>query len=472
MISDRHEKILEARGLDVELLERFGIASASRKGSDWIVIPVFEGGVLVNRVYRTIAGEKQFSQDQGGKQIFWNSDVIADETLANQPLIITEGHFDALSAIIAGYARTVSVPNGAPAEASDDPSQRYKFIDLAPRALHECREIILAVDNDGPGTNLLNDLALRLGRARCKWVKYQKGCKDLNDALREYGLRGVTESIVCASWMEVDGLYRLSELPPLPPSIPHVSGFPGLDNHYRLRLGDLSIITGIPSHGKSTFTNEIICRMAMKHNWKAAMASFEQSPQRDHRRWLRTWYSGKYERDQDARELAEADGWIDKTFLFVVPNENDDPTLDWILERFHTAVIRHGVKICLIDPWNEVEEDRPLDVSLTQYIGQSLRRLKRVARKLQVHMMVVAHPMKMRRNENGKYPFPSLYDVSDSAHWYNRCDVGVIVYRDGDSSTIRVAKSRYHDQIGEPGDVNVRYVPHRAKYELIEEMAH
>jgi twinkle protein len=82
-------------------------------------------------------------------------------------------------------------------------------------------------------------------------------------------------------------------------------------------------------------------------------------------------------------------------------------------------------------------------------------------------MIVVAHPAKMRREPDGKYPIPSLYDISDSSHWYNKADVGIIVHRKGEEETlIRVAKSRYHDQIGKPGEATVKYIWQRATYEL------
>ena len=824
MLNDRHVKLLEERGLDAEILERFGIASALQRGSDWVGIPYFEGGAQLNTKYRTIAGEKKFSQQEGARQTFWNSDVLTDTSLNSQPLVITEGEIDALSAIQAGFACTVSVPNGAPQEpVGESPSARYAYIENAPKAIHGRREIILAVDNDGPGINLLNDLALRLLRSRCKWVKYPRGCKDLNDALKMFGERGVVETLNRAQWMEVDGLYRMSELPPLPVCEPHKSGFPGMDEHYRLRPGDLVVVTGIPSHGKAlsldtpiptpngwstmaaididdeifdeagnptkvvavspvmlgrpcyrvrfndgeeivadaehrwftssdkarrsvrstaakrgkrehtlpkgtdqrwkhtfpsvvttsdiassiwaqgkinhhvvnakplqmpvaalpispyilgcwlgdgtsasahltvgdedaaqmavaigaegqrvtrhqyaartgtwrlhgldaplracgllknkhiplkylrasepqrlallrglmdtdghcakdgtcefttvneriaegfydlacglgcrvkrmvgratlngrdcglkyrfqfsppfraftierkasrqrmpnepyrgrtkyrsivacepvssvpvkclavdfashlflcgrgmipthntTVVNDIACRMVNRYHWPVVFASFEQIPQRDHRRWLRTWHCAKWERDCDYRELHDADRWINENFLFVVPNEDDPPTLAWLFERLATAVIRHGVRLIIIDPWNELEHDRPKDVSLTEYVGAALRELKRFARKYQVHLIVVAHPMKMKRNDNGKYPFPSLYDISDSAHWYNRCDAGLVVYREEESTTVRVAKSRYHDEIGSPGEASVRYVPERSTFE-------
>ena len=106
----------------------------------------------------------------------------------------------------------------------------------------------------------MNDMALRLGRVRCKWVKYPRGCKDLADVLQAFGQRGVVETINRAQWMEIDGLYRMSELPPLPETPPHDSGFPGLAPHYRLRPGDVVVVTGIPGHGKTTFVNDIACR--------------------------------------------------------------------------------------------------------------------------------------------------------------------------------------------------------------------
>lgn len=468
MISERHAKILEARGFDIELMERLGIESSSRLGRDCIAIPVMQGGVRINTKYRTIAGEKRFSQEPGARQIFWNVDRISDETLFGQPLITTEGEMDAIAAIQSGFGRVVSVPNGAPASelGADRQAERYRFIDEAPKALANCKEIILATDSDGPGIALLNDMALRLGRARCKWTKYPRGCKDLADVLKTFGQRGVVETINRALWMEIDGLYRMSELPPLPETPPHDSGFPGLAPHFRLRPGDLTVVTGIPGHGKTTVVNDIACRMVERHKWRVAFASFEQVPQRDHKRWLRTWYTGRFVAEQSPEELSLADHWIEQNFLFVVPGEDDDVTLEWLIERLSSAVVRHGVKLLIIDPWNEIEHDRPPHLTSTEYTGLALRALKRFARKHQIHLIVVAHPKMLRRDQQGEYPFPSLYDIADSAHWYNRPEVGIVVWRGKDERTIvRIAKARYHDEIGVPGEVVVRYVREQSTFE-------
>jgi len=466
MLTERHTALLEARGLDAELLARLGVKSCERRGAEWIEIPYFEGAARVNAKYRTISGPKEFHQEAGARSALYNVNCLTDPALDRQPIIITEGEWDCISAIQAGFARAVSVPNGAPAEPiADQGSARYAYLDNAPKALFEAPEIILAVDGDNPGAALLADLSLRLGRARCKWVRYPRGCKDLNDALQRYGERGVVETITRAQWMALDGVYRMSELPPIVVAEPLDSGFPGLALHYRLRLGDFCVITGVPGSGKTTFANDLACRMVVRHGWPVCFASFEQLPQIDHRRWLRSWYASDLVKNLDARAIVEADSWIERNFVFLVPSDEDTPNLPWLLSRCSDAVIRYGVRLIIIDPWNEIEHDRPRELSLTEYVGAALREFKVFARKHQIHLIIVAHPAKMRR-ENGKFPMPALYDISDSAAWANRADIGIIVHRETEEATIiKIAKSRYHDQIGKPGEVHARYVWERSTYE-------
>lgn len=470
----RHLEILSARGLDPETLARYGVGSSPRvNGEDWIRIPYFEGEQVVNWKHRTISGEKRFHQEPGAKKCFWNINVLLDASLADQPLLITEGELDALTAIQCGFARTMSVPDGAPATAvgEDDSGRKYSYVQDAKAALSQVREIILCTDSDGPGVNLLNDLAIRLGKVRCKWVKYPRGCKDLNDALRAFGPRGVTETIARAQFMRVDGVYRMSELPPAPNYPALRMGLEQLDGRYRVRAGDLCVVTGIPSHGKSTFINEVACRMVEQHRWPVAFASFEQLPQIDHRRALRAWRAGKPEWEQSHDELLAADLWIDANFVFLVPNEDEDVTLAWTLERCAAAVVQHGVRMIVIDPWNEMDHIRPPEMSLTEYTGFAIKQFRKLARKYQAHLVVAAHPAKLRKEKDGSYAVPTLYDISDSAHWYNKPEVGIVVHRIGEHETlIRVAKSRYHEVIGQPGDVMMRFSAYDRRFrELLPE---
>src|SRR6185437_14896351 len=99
---------LESRGLDPEAADRLGWASTRRDGRELIVIPFVRGDQIVRRKTRNIVGEKKFfSEPSGAIQTVWNENVLRDESLIGQPLIITEGEFDALAAIQCGFQRAI-----------------------------------------------------------------------------------------------------------------------------------------------------------------------------------------------------------------------------------------------------------------------------------------------------------------------------------------------------------------------------
>ncbi|WP_109150698.1 bifunctional DNA primase/helicase [Azospirillum sp. TSO5] len=465
MLTTKAIELLESRHIDPELAARLGLSSfTDQGGGEGIQFPYIVGAETVNNKYRTL--DKRFRQDKDAVKAFFNFNVICDPTLADQPLIITEGEFDAIAAIQAGFPRVVSVPDGAPKEEiGDAETTKYAYLDHAKAALKDVREIVLATDGDGPGTALMNDLALRLGKARCKWVRYPKKrgtddrLKDLNDVLIHYGDKGVRAVIDGAQWCKVDGIYRMSELPPYHKAEPVSTGFPFLEGHYRVRRGDFCVITGVPNFGKSTFVNDLCCRLAEKQGWVIAMASFEQHPQADHRRALREWYCARPERECLPEEIKSADAWIDRHFVFIVPSDDDLANLQWTLDKCAAAVIRNGASVVVIDPWNELDHDRPSDMSLTEYTGKAIKEFKRLARSLDIHVIVVAHPTKLS-NPGGETPCPGLYDISDSAHWANKPDVGIVIHKRDPAHTAamcKIVKSRYHEEIGRPGTVWMEY---------------
>jgi twinkle protein len=480
VLTARTMALLEQRGLDVELCERLGVRSAIGPdgGNDWIAIPYRRGGRVVHHKYRRVFkqdGAPNFQQDRGARQCWWNEEILSDPTLAAEALIITEGELDAIAAMQTGFQRVLSVPNGAPeAEVRHEGQSNGKYSFLADTLplMKGITDIILAVDSDRQGSALLGDLAKRLGPGRCRFVVYPEGCKDLLDVLNDYGLDAVAEAIRNAPFVHVPGICRMSELPPIPEAKPHTTDMPGLDPYFRIRLGDFSVVTGIPSCGKSTVTNDMACRIVEKHGWHVTFASFEQHPTQDHRRALRTWHAGKPVHMQSHEELRKADAWIDGNFAFVVPPEDGDEEadLDWLLDKIATAVVRYDSKLIIIDPWNEMDHYIPKDMTVTQYVSRAIKQMKKFARRWQVHLTVIAHPSKMARDKDGKIPKPTLYDISDSAHWYNKPDAGIVLHpvKDESGSVVTecsVDKSRYHDQIGKPGKVAWIYNSYTARFE-------
>jgi len=480
-MGEAHYKALEARGLDADQAVKRGWHACTGPTDDlWIGIPYFDMGKRVGCKRRTITGPKRFYQDAGSQQIFWNVDCLRDETLKDQPLIITEGEMDAEAAIQAGFPRTVSVPGGA-LQSADDGAEDGAYWNFLRHAegcslLTSSREIVLAADGDGPGANLLQALGVRLGRYRCKYLSYPTGSKDLNDVLIAMGHREVARIVQAAMWLKMSGLYRMSELPPLARPEPLNIGIAGMDEHLRLRRTDLWVVTGPAGHGKSSFINNVCCNVAQSYGIKTCFASFEQHPSLDHRRALRSHYSRKLEIAMSGAERAEADEWIDKMFDFVVPEEDIDTTLAWVLELFARSVVRRGVGVCVLDPWNEIDHsDKPRGWTQAEFVSQGLRQIKRFSRKYNVAMIVAAHPAKMQRDREGKMPKPGLYDIADSAAFANRCDAGVVVYRPdmlmNNETEIAVVKSRYFSQIGRPGAVTGVWDDSQTRYTIVNDGA-
>jgi twinkle protein len=128
-------------------------------------------------------------------------------------------------------------------------------------------------------------------------------------------------------------------------------------------------------------------------------------------------------------ELDKALDWIDAHFVFILPPD-DCLTITLILNKARVAVMRHGAKGLVIDPWNELDHSRPQRQSETEYISDCLTKIRRFARTYQVHVWIVAHPTKLYKDNNGKYPVPTPYDISGSAHFRNKADNCLTVWRD------------------------------------------
>jgi len=445
--------ILEQRGITEEIASRLGW----QVSDNWLVMPIIKNGEKVGSKSRKFGKDKAFIQEKGTPQIFYNFDAL--KACGTEPLIITEGELDCAIALQCGFL-AVSVPNGAPMEQVQGEGSKYAYLDDLPKDT----EVILAVDGDSAGNNLLNDIAIRIGKSRCKWVKYPKGCKDLNEAFLKYGRKGVEQTIKRATWFAVSGISTMDELPP--PRFQEAIPCPvdGIADYYKLRLGDFTVVTGIPSMGKTTFVNELTAAMAMQYGWNIAVASFEQNPRADYEPWLQSYFNKRPAHLQTAKELQAANEWIKEKFKLITPTD-DDIDLRWLIERIETAALRYDCKIVVVDPWNELDHIHPREMTQTEYTGFAIKTLKKLASRLQIHLIIVTHPAKMTRNKDGEYPVPSLYDIADSAHWRNKADMGLIVHRDDDvTSRIIIAKCRYWGKIGKAGEVEVKYDDYQHRF--------
>lgn len=505
-VSPKAEAWFEARKIDLEIVARMGIYSGrvERNGDESKVVPDDNGDVLVfpymeqgrdvGAKYRGRPrpdGSKVFWQRKDGKKTFYNADVLDDPALidGSASLVIAEGEPDTLAILSAGYPFVVGAIDGAPPdkdnqgrpfppvpEHADDidqaNDQKYEYIYNNWDRLQKIKRFVLFVDPDGPGQRLRDEIARRLGRARCSFVQYPAcGDKkaDANEILIQHGREKLIEVIAKAQPMPVKGIYHLSNFPELQRPATLTTGWGRLDlgdlqpNQCGLMLatGIFMVVLGKPGSGKSTWTLQLAFNMARRHGWNVGLGSFEVLPVPYVRDILRTHFLQLPRDEWTGFRVRAADEFIERKFTFFhidARNDDSEQSLEWLLDRAGDAVIRDGIKMLIIDPWNELEHCRRKDETETQYTGRAIRALKKFAMAYDVLVCVVVHPTKSGGDKpQGEL---SLYDADGSAHWVNKPDIGLVIERDDASSQCIVHGRKFRFSfLGKKGSTSFVYDP-------------
>ena len=467
---------LHARGIPDRVIERnrLGMLDAYLPQLEarvrCVVFPYFRGGECINQKYRAVT-EKAFRLETQCERILYGLDDLDAEST-----IVVEGECDKLAVEVAGFANCVSVPDGAPALNSHATERKFAYLDNLP----EVASWTLAVDADDAGRRLEAELVRRFGVERCRRVTWPDGVKDANDCLLAHGAARLRSLIETAPPVPIEGVYTLDDTRA---ELAHLYecgfetgkliGLPGLDRLYSVAPGQMTVITGHPGQGKSHLADYFLVRLAVLHGWRGAIFSPENLPLAHHQaRYLEKLGGAPFGHDFENRmswarveAVAEEAGDL---FYWIAPNEDEAPTIDLVLAKAAALVAQKGIRSLLLDPFNELESARPHHQTETEYIGDTLRRIKAFARKRGVHVFVVVHPAKQYRNRDGSLPELSLYDISGSAHFFNKCDVGLIVYRHESTVRISVSKVRFRE-IGRRGETSVVFDPATGRYVSVDD---
>ncbi len=455
----RHKEWLEGRKIDPELAEKFGLTTTQREGGQWLTIPYVHRGETVNNKYR-LTSQKDFRMDNGAPLTLWNADILSSpEVRGGATVIVTEGELDGLAAIQASFKFTVSVPNGAPASLTDQPleAKRYEWFSRHQSDLDEVKTFILATDADPAGYNLAADLAALLGPERCKFIEYPFPCKDLGEVLDEYGPEKIVEVIAAAKPYPIKGLYTIDDFPERGEVRSYSTGVKPLSGAIEIVPGTLTVLTGYANMGKSSLMNAIIGH-SLRYNFPVCVASFETDVKPILRDGLRCAIMRCTTNDLRNTDTSDADDILRSRLLIIsqAVDEIDEMTLEDFLEYSRIAVVRDGVKMIVLDPWNELEHKRRRDETETDYISRCLRMVKRFAKQYDVAFWIVAHPTKP---QDGTKKIPGLYEISGSANWANKADYGLTYHRpDAQSSEALIVINKVRMGLpGKKGTVNVKY---------------
>ncbi|HEV2508621.1 AAA family ATPase [Bosea sp. (in: a-proteobacteria)] len=492
---ERPDKMLAwfaGRGISAATVERMGIYRTRQwfpqidAEANCIAFPYEWAGALRNVKYRD--NDKNFRQEKNPEPVLYNADAIKP----GEDLIFVEGEMDVLAFIEAGLSNVVSLPNGAP-EKPESSDRRYDPLATHAVELEAAGRILIATDMDGPGELLAQELARRIGKDRCWRIRFPDSndvqTKDGNECLMEHGAQVLRECVASAEPWPVDGLYGVDDFSETVWATYRGQGLKPLtvgmgrdmDQAFKVLPGQFVVVTGIPNHGKSRWLDQVAVSMSDLHGWRWAMFSPETGSD-NHIIDLceikvgLPFHEGPTLR-MDEKELHTAMRWVREHVAFIDSGEHT-PSIDWVLEKAKAAVLRKGINALIIDPYNELEASRPERMLETEFVSQLISKCKRFAKVHGVTVFMVAHPTKISNPAGGKEPIPGLYDIAGSAHWRNKADAGLVVYRDFEERCTMVISRKIRRQpiCGHPGAVKFwfmtatrRFDPAAGSYQVLGE---
>lgn len=454
--------LTEVRRLDAVLLAEMGVRAQEIDGlGEGVAFAYRRDGKTYAGKFRALA-DKSWRSTSGVSRGLYNEDCLA---AAEGPIVITEGEIDCLSVIQAGYERAVSLPDGW-----TDAGGKRDVLVAAEERLRASPWVIVAGDNDAAGASLPGVVANILLGHDVRRAAWPEGCKDANDVLVQHGEEVLARCLAGARRVDPPGGFvtAISDLPVLPPRRVLRTGKRPFDAVLAFEVGAMSVATGVPGSGKSTFTTFIADLVSRHENIRVGLMSFETHPYRtrDHLSRLDTDWEWENLSADEQKALAAR---LDERFRIVHRTFDDGGHhLGWLEAMVYTLAVRDGCKLIIVDPWNELEHLPEPGESMTTYINYALQQIRGWAERFDTHICVVAHPRKMPTD--GKPRPPVGYDISDSAAFANKPALGFTVHQDEDDdgrTFVRVLTWKVRDSqlYGfEKGQVRLAFQRDRMRY--------
>jgi twinkle protein len=431
-------KWFEERGISQKTLADMKVS----EGSEWmpqvskevntIQFNYFINEQLINTKYRD--GRKNFKLVKGAEKVFYNINNI----IGHDWCVIVEGEMDALSLYEVGIKNVVSVPNGATLNRLN-----LDYLDNCIEYFEDKSKIILATDSDEAGQNLQQELIRRFGAEVC-WMADFNIHKDANDLLMADGRNALLDAIHNAKAVPLENVVTVNDINDELEEFIHEGFKPGfqvgLDNFdsiFSTYTGQFITVTGVPSSGKSDFVDRMAVGYQMKYGWKTAFASPENKPTFLHAHKLIRKIGGWMPKQEDLGGNKWKDCWnvVNDNFYFI---ESERYDLEAVLKKGAELVKRKGIKCLVIDPFNKVKLKGTAAMSIPDATMEYLAQIETFAKKYDVLVIVVAHPTKMYKKDDGTMDEPTMYSIKGGGEWYDASYHGLLVHRNYGNNTVKV----------------------------------
>lgn len=293
------------------------------------------------------------------------------------------------------------------------------------------------------GAHIRDTIAMNLDDIRCRWNWFPLDSSP----------DSIATAINTARPMWTDEVCTMADVPDQGPVETFKTGFGALDDHgWRLVTPAFMPVIGPYGSGKSVFLRQLLVNLWRMHGWRFLLTSFEEKIKPRYERDLRRNLINKPPHHWTDHDVAKADLEINQCARFLRRKRGSVLNQDLLLNRIEFAVKVYGVRVVCIDPVNEIEHVVGRGESKTDYMGRFIMNLKALADDYNLLMIVCAHPPKdgveKRLAKNGLL---TLNDGADTAHWGNKADIGVCLWRNLEGPTLlHLDKLKDHESMGKP----------------------
>lgn len=208
-------------------------------------------------------------------------------------------------------------------------------------------------------------------------------------------------------------------------------GVPDIDERFKPKKGELTLLTGIGNYGKSSFKKWYQVYRAVLYGEKFGGFVPEDNPPEEYYHDLTEILLGcdctPSSPDRPSREVYErAYDYICRHFFYVYP-KTAEPTPKYIKEVLLELIVKEGIDGCDIDPFNQMSNNYQGFAGRDKYLEWVLSDFDRFASMNDVYFWIIAHPTKLPKTPDGNYACPDVFDINDGAMWNNKMS-NILVY--------------------------------------------